>query len=68
MSLIEIRKCDGPECKNQVDLQQMGSPTYHQLIVGGSDFEMSFGYQRQYDFCCQECLRAWLEGTLDLWK
>lgn len=66
MSLIETRKCDGPGCKNQIDLIKMGNPTYHQLIIGGSDFEMSFSGEPEYcDFCCFDCLRRWLECNID---
>ncbi len=57
-------KCDGPGCSEQVDPEAFGAPTYHQLWLGGSDFEMSFSTQRRYDFCSLECLRRFIDECL----
>jgi len=62
MSYSSYTKCDNPKCINQVDNANALSPTYHKLIIGGSDFEMSFNGDRELDFCCIECLKEFLKG------
>jgi len=59
MTAINRIKCDGPEYQKEVDLLRYGSPQFHCLILGGSDFEMSFGEQR-FDFCSEDCLIQFL--------
>lgn len=67
MSTINRTVCDGPNCKNEVDHNSCGAPTYHRLYVGGSDFSMSFGSpeERELDFCCFECLKAYVDEVCE---
>lgn len=60
MTHINLTKCDGPSCERQVDSSEWHSPTYHKIILGGSDFEMSFNDSREFDFCSIECMQEFL--------
>ena len=63
MTHINLTKCDGPSCEKQVDTSEWHSPTYHKIILGGSDFEMtcaSFLGEREFDFCSIECMQEFL--------
>ena len=62
MTHINITKCDGPGCKKKVDTSEWHSPTYHKIILGGSDFEMSFSGQQDFDFCSIGCMVRFLDG------
>lgn len=63
MSYTAITKCDGPDCKNQYDETKWDAPTYHELKIGGSDFEMSLSKQAKFDFCCIDCLEKFLKES-----
>ena len=61
MTYTAITKCDGPCCKKQYDETMWDAPTYHHFKIGGSDFEMSFSNQLEFDFCCIDCLEKFLK-------
>jgi len=65
MAQINVISCDGPGCFNKVDMGNYGSSTYHHLSLGGTDFEMSFGNDREFDFCSIECLQKFLKRLVD---
>ena len=65
MTYISIIKCDNTECNTKNDLTDPMGPTYHELNIGGSDFEMSFG-QRTVHFCSLKCLQEWLTELIEL--
>ena len=55
-------KCD--QCPNETDPTLWSSPTYYELILGGSDFEMSImpPEDRVNHFCSLECLKNWVNS------
>lgn len=67
MTHTNTTKCDGPGCGKKVDTSEWGSPTYHKIMLGGSDFEMSFSGQRDFDFCSIDCMINFL-GELRDWN
>jgi hypothetical protein len=60
VSEINLIKCDGPGCDKQADKDNWSSPTYHKLVWGGTDFEMSLGERDVFDFCSAKCLICFL--------
>ncbi len=60
MSHINITKCDADGCENTVDNGAWDRATFHNITFGGSDFEMSFGGQRGFDFCSIPCMQSFL--------
>ena len=66
MSHISKTKCDGKDCKNEVDHNEpcIPGPTFHGLTFGGSDFMMSFGSDH-FDFCSIKCLKEFVAELSD---
>jgi hypothetical protein len=57
MSRKKITTCDGPKCSVQIDMLDVFSLPYHELLMGFDYPE----HRKKYDFCSLRCLRKWLK-------